>query len=263
MEAPREHESVPSPTAASAAPPAPAAPAVPVMPAAPVVEGLRQVRQRLAAQERLQAKGLAELAAAEGQQKLERRQGAAVRIQSLCRGLIERRRLSDDCLTPVPQTFAAQKFVSKRLDAHRLRLLAEVAQLEAKNAQLEAKDAQLEAENAQLVHQMQLLREAQGTSSPAATPPPAATPRAATPRAATPPSAPMPAWLDHAAAQLLEQPASCTALSTASSQESLLSAASSYESVASLPASPQAPSADSGAPEQFTPPPPPPSLTPP
>ena len=176
VEVPREHESVPSPTAASAAPPAPAAPAVPVMPAAPVVEGLRQVRQRLAAQERLQAKGLAELAAAEGQQKLERRQGAAVRIQSLCRGLIERRRLSDDCLTPVPQTFAAQKFVSKRLDAHRLRLLAEVAQLEAKNAQLEAKDAQLEAENAQLVHQMQLLREAQpaqGTSSPAFTPPPA------------------------------------------------------------------------------------------
>ena len=58
------------------------------MPAAPVVEGFRQARKRLAAEERLQAKGLAKLAELRGgtQQKLERRQGAAERIQSLCRG---------------------------------------------------------------------------------------------------------------------------------------------------------------------------------
>ena len=79
------------------------------------------------------------------------------------------------------------------------------ASLRSSRVQLQIHLAQLEgveAENAQLVHQMQLLREAQGTSSPAATPSPVATPRAATPQADTPPPVATPAWLDEAKAQI-------------------------------------------------------------
>ena len=100
---------------------------------------------------------------------------AAVHVQALVRGRIERRRLSDHPM-PVPPTFTAHGFVNKRLNAHRLRLLAENAQLAAREAQLTARGAQLEAERAQLVHQMQELRGPPPPPPPPLPPPPPSQP---------------------------------------------------------------------------------------